>query len=82
MHVRIPSINNWADPQSASEQFGSHLAVAPNCGLDFTATGTNAAGHIDECGGFSTSTDVQVGSVHHDAVTEQQWVVDVPGHWE
>ena len=37
---------------------------------------------LNECGGAAGAKQVQVDSVHHDAVTEQQWVVDVPGHWE
>ena len=40
--------------------------------------------HLKQCGGCVATVGVQhnVSYVHHDAVYEDQWVVDVPGHWE
>ena len=57
-------------------------AVCVKCGLDLTASGMGNMRHADQCGGHTYDTQVQVGTKHHDAVTERRWVVDVPGHWE
>lgn len=57
-------------------------AICQDCGIDLTASGMGNMQHANQCGGHTYNTQVQTGSIHHDAVTEQQWVVDVPGHWE
>ena len=54
-------------------------AICSDCGADITGqTGTHW------CGGLKGwhSEEVIVDTIHHDAIYEDRWVVDVPGHWE
>lgn len=65
----------WDEPV-----FESH-AICSGCG----AWIDNNLDHIFDCGeygsGYSVH-EVQTGTVHHDAVTEQRWIVDTPAYDE
>lgn len=52
--------------------------ICNKCGKDMGTSGDAVADHyaFDDCGGSYRSDLVQVGTIHHDAVTEQVYVVD------
>ena len=63
-------------------QYDYHY-VCLKCGKDLgTDDTTDLLDHEDVCDGNYTSKLVQVGSIHHDAVTEQVYVVDQPAYTE
>ncbi len=61
----------WDEPQ-----YGTGF-ICGVCGASFTDAGS-AAAHLGEHGyeGSYYQGTVQTGSIHHDAVTQQQWVLD------
>ena len=50
--------------------------ICNKCGLDMGTDDWNVINHGDVCDGSYRSDLVQVGTIHHDAVTEQVYVVD------
>ena len=56
--------------------------ICNKCGLDMGTDEKLLADHDDVCDGSYRSDLVQVGSIHHDAVTEQVWVVDQAAYTE
>ncbi|MCI6867279.1 MAG: DUF4214 domain-containing protein [Lachnospiraceae bacterium] len=46
------------------------------CGIDITASGELLGIHCIGCGSGYHVDDVQIDTIHHDAVTEQKWIVD------
>ena len=63
-------------------QYDYHY-VCLKCGEDLgTDDTTDLLDHGDVCDGNYTSKLVQVGSIHHDAVTEQVYVVDQAAYTE
>ena len=63
-------------------QYDYHY-VCLKCGKDLgTDDTTDLLDHEDVCDGNYTSKLVQVGSIHHDAVTEQVYVVDQAAYTE
>lgn len=63
-------------------QYDYHY-VCLKCGKDLgTDDTTDLLDHEDVCDGNYTSKLVQVGSIHHDAVTEQVYVVDQAAYME
>ena len=63
-------------------QYDYHY-VCLKCGKDLgTDDTTDLLDHGDVCDGNYTSKLVQVGSIHHDAVTEQVYVVDQAAYTE
>lgn len=56
--------------------------ICNKCGLDMGTDDWNVINHDDVCDGSYRSDLVQVGSIHHDAVTEQVWVVDQAAYTE
>ena len=60
--------------------------VCTRCGADITGhVSEHLHKHIDRgenCGNGTAYKTIQVDTIHHDAVYEQVYVVDTPGHWE
>ena len=56
--------------------------VCNKCGYDMGTDDWTAMIHGSECGGSYSLVPVQVGTIHHDAVTEQVWVVDQAAYTE
>ena len=62
------------------------ITVCTRCGADIT---NDVVGHLkthssrnEKAGSGEVYKTVQVGTKHHDAVYEQVYIVDTPGHWE
>lgn len=76
--VTVTVEDAWDEPQTGSG------FICGACGAGFLDAGS-AAAHIgsahNHVGSYYQGT-VTAGSIHHDAVTEQRWVVDVPEHDE
>lgn len=56
--------------------------VCNKCGYDMGTDDWEVLNHGDVCDGSYSCIPVQVGSIHHDAVTEQVYVVDQPAYTE
>lgn len=56
--------------------------VCNKCGKDLGTDDWNVINHGDICDGSYSCIPVQVGSIHHDAVTEQVYVVDQAAYTE
>lgn len=56
--------------------------VCNKCGYDMGTDEWNVINHGDICDGSYSCIPVQVGSIHHDAVTEQVYVVDQAAYTE
>lgn len=56
--------------------------VCNKCGYDMGTNIENVVNHEFECDGSYSCIPVQVGSIHHDAVTEQVYVVDQAAYTE
>lgn len=57
--------------------------VCKTCGKDLGTNIENVVNHVDECDNVVyTNIPVQVGTIHHDAVTEQVYVVDQAAYTE
>ena len=56
--------------------------VCNKCGYDMGTDDWNVLNHGDICDGSYSCIPVQVGTIHHDAVTEQVYVVDQAAYTE
>ena len=56
--------------------------VCNKCGYDMATNIENVVNHEDICDGSYSCIQVQVGTIHHDAETTQEWVVDKPAYTE
>lgn len=56
-------------------------AICNKCGADVTNEETRSM-HVFECDGGWYVTNVQTGTIHHDAVTQSVWVEDSAGWYE
>lgn len=81
----------WVDEQGHWEQIQVQAAWDEQVDDPEVILGCSVCGardvsraHLRSCGGCVATIGIEhhMSNIHHDAVYERQWVVDVPGHWE